>query len=64
MTVQELNSVQLDQLRFNLFYGDECIKVTDEQQNVINNCGFFWDVPNWVVYDVYDGINFVGEDFA
>lgn len=64
MNVKELNSDQLDYLRFNLFYGDECVELTDEQQMVIDNCVFFWDVPDELVYEVYDGISFVEEDFA
>lgn len=64
MNVKELNSDQLDYLRFNLFYDDDGVELTDEQQMVIDNCVFFWDVPDELVYDVYDGISFVEEDFA
>lgn len=64
MNVKELNADQLDYLRFNLFYGDGCVELTDEQQMVIDNCVFFWDVPDELVYEVYDGISFVEEDFA
>lgn len=64
MNVKELNSDQLDYLRFNLFYGDERMELTNEQQMVIDNCVFFWDVPDELVYEVYDGISFVEEDFA
>lgn len=64
MNVKELNSDQLDYLRFNLFYGDDGVELTSKQQMVIDNCVFFWDVPDELVYDVYDGISFVEEDFA
>lgn len=63
MSVTELTTDQLDQLKWNLFYGDECVDVTMNQQQQIEGYGFFWDIPDKLVFDVYSGIDFVSDDF-
>lgn len=57
MTVRELTGEQLDCLRMDLFYDPE-------NPVLVADYSAFWEVPNDLVYQVYDGIDFVEEDFA
>lgn len=62
MNVRELNQDQLNELKFNYFYGD----YYDEK--IVNDAGlpilFAADIPNWIIYALYDGIDFVMDDFS
>ena len=73
MTVYELNENQLEELKHSLFYNfryneDErkelkkyLSKVDVEYLDNVNLC--FWEIPDNIIYKVYDGIYFVDEDF-
>jgi hypothetical protein len=63
MTVRELNPEQLNELRWALWWDG----VADEDGSVKNIDGFFSSpdaITDEVVYDHYDGINFVNDDFC
>lgn len=72
-TVYELNKNQLEELKHSLFYNfryneDErkelkeyLSKVEVEYLDNINLC--FWEIPDNIIYKVYDGINFTDNDF-
>lgn len=64
MSVMELNADQLDQLKWNLYYGDDCIYVSDKQRKQIDGYGFFLNIPNKLVFEIYSGIDFVSDDFC
>ena len=57
MYVQELNAAQLDCLRWAMFYEDG----SDE---VLNGIETPEDITDDMVFDHYDGIYFVEDDFA
>ena len=73
MTVRELNRAQLDELKGNLYYqfrydedrrdelGDS---LTEREQAFllhVNTC--YWEIPDEMVFKVYDWIEFVEDDF-
>lgn len=74
MTVYELNKNQLKELKHSLFYNFRYDKekrkeykqyLSKEDQKYlddINTC--FWDIPNNLLFKVYDGIYFVNDDFC
>ena len=73
MTVRELNRDQLDQLKHNIFYDyryDEgkrqemadCL-TEDEGEFLLTTDIYWWEIPNELVFKVYEGIHFVEEDF-
>jgi hypothetical protein len=51
MKVQELNERQLEFLKWDYFYSND------------NDYDCVLDVPNEVIYDNYEGIDFVEDDF-
>jgi hypothetical protein len=51
MKVRELNERQLEFLKWDYFYSND------------NDYDCVLDVPNEVIYDNYDGIDFVEDDF-
>lgn len=57
MSVKELNSEQLDCLRVDLFYNPE-------NPDLVADYSGFWEIPESLLFRVYDGINFVDDDFA
>jgi hypothetical protein len=62
MNVKELNQDQLNELKFTYFYSD----YYDEK--IVNDAGlpilFSADIPNWIIYALYDGVDFVMDDFS
>lgn len=64
MDVTELDSSQLMQLKWNIFYGDDCVELTERQQNCLSYCEYPEEIPNDLIYEVYGGISFVEEDFG
>jgi hypothetical protein len=54
MTVQELNSDQLEQLKWDYFYDDE----------VEHDFEFPYKIPNSVIFEHFAHISFVEEDFS
>lgn len=64
MNVRELNEGQLSQLKWNLYYGDESIEVPWNVIDLIENYDYPDMIPDDIVYELYDGIDFVKEDFS
>lgn len=64
MDVTELDSSQIMQLKWNVFYGDDCVELTERQKNCLRYCEYPEEIPNNLVYEVYGGISFVEEDFG
>ena len=53
MTVEELNENEIDELKANLFW----------QENYDLPFMYQEDIPNKIIFDFYDGIEFVKGDF-
>lgn len=64
MNVYELNDEQLSQLKWNLYYGDESIEIPLEIIDLIERYDYPNMIPDDIVYELYDGIEFVEEDFS
>lgn len=64
MTVKELNQEEKLQLKEALVYGaDNLPLITKEQQKIINEAFSTDDISDELVENIYEGINFVKEDF-
>ena len=61
--VEELNEDELWELKDRLFWNPVEEYLTDEQMEIINNALDPDDIPDDIVYEVYDGTGFVEEDF-
>jgi len=62
MDVTELNRDQLDELKWDYYYGDNYDpKIVGENGLPIL---FPADIPDEIIFDVYAGIYFVEEDFS
>ena len=64
MNVYELNDEQLSQLKWNLYYGDESIEIPLDIVDQIESYDYPDMIPDDIVYELYDGIDFVEDDFA
>lgn len=64
MNVCELNEGQLSQLKWNLYYGDESIEIPLDIVDQIESYDYHDMIPNELVFQLYDGIDFVEDDFA
>jgi hypothetical protein len=64
MNVRELDFGELLQLKEELYYGaDICPKMTEEQKKICDEAMYVDDIPDELVFELYDGIEFVKEDF-
>lgn len=64
MTVKELNQEEKLQLKEALVYGaDNLPLITKEQQKIIDEAFSSDDISDELVENIYEGINFVKEDF-
>lgn len=64
MNVYELDEEQLSQLKWNLYYGDESIEVPLDIIDQIESYDYPDMIPDELVFQLYDGIDFVEDDFA
>ena len=64
MNVYELNDEQLSQLKWNLYYGDESIEIPLDIVDQIESYDYPDMIPDELVFQLYDGICFVEDDFA
>lgn len=64
MNVYELNDEQLSQLKWNLYYGDESIEIPLDIVDQIESYDYPDMIPNELVFQLYEGIDFVEDDFA
>ncbi len=74
MSVRELNEEQLLQLKWTLFndwdnadeysiFYDNGDSLTQQEIEILDNACSGDEIPNEIVYKLYDGITFVEEDF-
>jgi len=67
MNVRELKQDWIDTLKMNIYYNDNpqelCDVLTDADMKIVGEADWWYDIPNEIVYKVYDGIDFVKEDF-
>ena len=64
MNVRELDFGELLQFKEELCYGaDICPKMTEEQKKSCDEAMYVDDIPDELVFELYDGIEFVKEDF-
>jgi len=64
MDVYELNDEQISQLKWNLYYGDESIEIPLDIVDQIESYDYPDMIPDELVFQLYDGICFVEDDFA
>lgn len=64
MDVTKLDSSQLMQLKWNIFYGDDFVELNEKQMNCLSYCSYPEEVPDGLVHEVYAGICFVEDDFS
>lgn len=65
MNVKELNEQQLEQLKMDLFYNtDQHDDLSNKDLRIIDNCTTWHEIPNKLIYKIFDGISFVEEDFG
>lgn len=64
MNVYELNDEQLSQLKWNLYYGDESIEIPLDIVDQIESYDYPDMIPDELVFQLYEGICFVEDDFA
>lgn len=64
MDVRELDEEQLSQLKWNLYYGDESIEVPLDIIDQIESYDYPDMIPDELVFQLYEGICFVEDDFA
>jgi hypothetical protein len=57
MNVKELNQDQLSELKSDYFYNH----LTEEEQYNLYCC--YWEIPDDIIFNFYDGIDFVTDDF-
>ena len=61
--VEELNEDELWELKDRLFWNSEEEYLTEEQMEIINNALDPDDIPDEIVYEVFEGTVFSEEDF-
>lgn len=64
MDVRELDEEQLSQLKWNLYYGDESIEIPLDIVDQIESYDYPDMIPNELVFQLYESICFVEDDFA
>ena len=64
MNVRELDYGELLQLKEELCYGADILpEMTEEQKKICDESMFADDIPDELIFELYDGISFVKEDF-
>lgn len=64
MNVRELDYGELLQLKEELCYGADILpEMTEEQRKICDEAVCADDIPDELVFELYDGISFVKEDF-
>ena len=65
MNVRELDYEELLELKENLCYGADVLpEMTEEQKRICEEAFCADDIPDELVFALYDGIHFVKEDFC
>ena len=64
MNVRELNYEELYELKEKLCYGADILpEMTEEEEKICEEADCTERIPDELVFKLYDGINFVKEDF-
>ena len=64
MNVRELDYGELLQLKEELCYGADILpEMTEEQKKICDESMFADDIPDELIFELYDGISFVKEYF-
>ena len=64
MTVKELNQEEKLELKERLYYGcNHMFKITEKQQQIIDDSLTSDSIPDDLINEVYESINFVKDDF-
>lgn len=64
MKVTELNSNELYQLKQELYYMEEILpNLTTERLDAIRDADIPDNIPDQIVYEMYEGVDFVEDDF-
>ena len=65
--IKECTNEELEQLKYSVFYDieEDYMKefLTDKQIETLNNCEYPEDIPFEILEAIYDGIDFVEDDF-
>lgn len=61
--VTELNSDELWELKDRLFWDIDSEEMTDKQRNIVLDAVNQDDIPDELIFDVFDRYSFVEEDF-
>lgn len=56
-TVYDLDKEELNELKDSMFWAD------DVDEEILNGINYYWEIPDEVIYNYYNGISFVDEDF-
>ena len=67
-TVEQLNENEKDELRGVLFYHDQSGTeyydfLSDGSKEIVDSSAWIDDIPDSVLFEAFDGIDFVEEDF-
>ena len=64
MTVRELSPEHLEMLRVSLYYNPFEATMTESQFKMCMCADFPSEIPDELVYEVFDGVHFVEDDFS
>lgn len=64
MTVRELSPEYLETSKASLYYNPFEATMTESQLKVCMRADFPSEIPDELVYEVFDGIHFVEDDFS
>ena len=68
MNVRQLNEDELYELKDTLYtdfyYNKDALPtMLESERKVIERAGYPSDIPDWIMYKLYDGTDFVEDDF-
>lgn len=61
--VKELNFDELCELKDKLFYDVDSEEMNEQQRNIVLSAHTSCDIPDELIFDVFDRYSFVEEDF-
>ena len=68
MKVEQLNDDEMyelkDKLYTDFYYNQEALpQMIETERNVVASATYPSDIPNWLIYNVFHGIEFTKDDF-
>lgn len=68
MKVEQLNDDEMyelkDKLYTDFYYNQEALpQMIESERNVVASATYPSDIPNWLMYNVFYGVNFTKDDF-